>query len=366
MKTRFDAAAVEFASPRAAPLALDAAAQPGSEPQQPPAETVADHQSSQFAPATRRWVWWGIALAAVTLLLAGNLAAWLIPRYRPPSVASYNSRLADLDTILSRALASRLGADGYEFDAAIVSVAAPACQRAVCLLKRLHRKDGVAFTGEVSARHAGNGTWRFVGTGRLAPLQFDVNAAAEMQRLAESTPPQFQQASPTTPTPNQPEPDARSPFSREFDLWLPATAQEPQLLWLDLETARRLTEPDHDYFVNARVSSDWLRNNGLDLCVVVYPDRSYWICTRGMVLTPVESRLWEQATPDEIISHPGLPSIPRRVRGMISAARSQTDTYLFRTEQGTFGILRLLEINDSSQQVRIRYKLARPAAKADA
>jgi hypothetical protein len=60
-----------------------------------------------------------------------------------------------------------------------------------------------------------------------------------------------------------------------------------------------------------------------------------------------------------------LRSAPNVPRGSFSPARDQTDTYLFRAEEGTIGILRVLELNRASQELRIQYKLAPPAAKAD-
>jgi hypothetical protein len=308
-------------------------------------------------------------VAGVLVLLAGTLAAKRITFYHAPPVASYNTCLAELDTKLSRALADQLRAAGFEFDAAIVSVEGPACQRAVSLVNGLRREDEKGLSGltaRIAVRHTGNGTWSFAGAGELAKLKFNVDATAEMWRLARSTPPEFPPVVLVAPTLNQPKADAASPFVRECEVQLFAPTGGARGQWLDLETARRLTEADcNHYYHNPRAYADWCRTNGVDLSAVTYADRSYWLFTRYLVLAPVDGRLWEQATPEEIISHPALRSSRPLPQFFISPADDQTHTYLFRTQQGSFGILRVLEFNPVSRQLRIQYKLARLEAKAE-
>jgi hypothetical protein len=300
------------------------------------------------------------------VLVAGTLAAKRISFYRPPAVASYNTRLAELDTKLSRALADQLRAAGFEFDAAIVSVQAPDCQRAVCLVKGLGRQDRRdGWPGEVSAQHVGNGTWSFAGMGQLATLQFSVDATAEMRRLAKSTPPDIPPVGLAALTPTQPKAAAASPFARECEVRLSAVAGGAQGQWLDFETARCMIEPDRDYFARPGVYLEWCRTNGVDLSAFVYPDQSYWLFLSPMAIIPVAGGLWEQATPEDLLAHPGL-RVPRQFHyTAVSPARDGANTYLFRTQQGAIGILRLLEFNPASRQLKIQYKLARPGAKAD-
>jgi len=308
-------------------------------------------------------------LAGALVLLAGTLAAKRINFYRPPAVASYNTRLAELDAKLSPALAGQLRAAGYEFDTAIVSVEGPACQRAVSLVNGLRREDekGLSgFTARIAVRHAGNGTWSFAGARGLAALRFDVDATAQMRRLARSTPPAFPPVAQEAPTLNQPKADAASPFVREYAVRLYAPAGVRRGDWLDLETGRFLTGADLDYYYeNPRGYVDWCRTNGVDLSAEVYPDRTYWLFTRYLAFAPVDDRLWEQATPEDIMSHPALRSSRPLPQFVISPADDQTDTYVFRTQQGTIGILRVLEFNPASRQLRIQYKLARLEAKPE-
>jgi hypothetical protein len=364
MNMQLNAVAARLARGATVPPTPEAAARPSSQPKRPQVEAAPDNPHAQFIPATRKRARWIIVLAGVLVLLAGILVAKRISLYRPPVAVSYNSRLAELDTKLSRALASQLRAAGFEFDAAIVSVEGPACQRAVCLVKRLRQGDRIGLWGPMAGSHSGNGSWSFAGLGELAELKFNADAATEMRRLAESAPPEFLQV-PVTATPIQSPRQAASPFNRAFELWLSARTDGRQVQWLDLETGRCLTEPEWGYFVHRLSYSHWLGSNSLDLFAAVCPDGCYWLFTRHLAVAPVDARLWDQALPDDIISHPALRSAPHSPRGSFSPARDQTNTYLFRAEEGTVGILRVLELNRASQELRIQYKLAVPAAKAD-
>ncbi len=364
MKMRSDTVAARSAGRATVPIAPEGAARPSCQPQPLPTETTPAQHPSQVTPAARKRVRWTIALAGVTVLLAGHVVAKRITLYHPPVVVSYNNRLAELDTKLSQALAAQLRGAGFEFDAAVVNVEGPACQRAVCLVKGLRRGDLLRCPGRMAGRHSGNGSWSFAGMGELAELKFTVDAATEMRRLAESTPPEFLQV-PVSAAPIQSRPQAASSLSRAFELWLSAGTDGRPLRWLDFETGQSLTEPDWEYWGGTFNYSHWLRSNRLDLSAAVYPDGCYWLFPRHLAVTPVEAKLWDQATPDNLRSHPGLRSAPTAPRRLVSPARDQTDTYLFRTEEGSIGILRVLELNCASQELKIQYKLAPPAAKAD-
>lgn len=368
MKTCSIADTAELARPAIIPVKPQDAAKPNAEPQQQRPDEVERNPRSQSVSATRKPYWWAAALVVVGLLLAGNLAAMLLNRPGVPAVASYNSRVADLDGKLSSELARQLRAAGFSFDAAIVSVESPACEHAVCLLKFLRREvdDGVASgVGGVLVRSSGNGSWSFTGNGDLTTLKFSVDASAEMRRLAEATPPEFPQAAAAIP-PNQPPRDNLLGFSVEVETSMTASCETARRHWLDLETGRCLTEPELDYFVNRKaLRLDWLRTNNLDLLAAVYHDRSYCYFPRHMTVAPVDGKLWEQATPEEIASHPALRSILNPIRSAASPPKGKIATYIFRTEQGTFGILRVLGLDPSQRQLKLHYKLANVGAKAN-
>ena len=366
MKLRFNGLATQFARRTAARTEPQATARASCQPPPSRAPTVSEEpQPAQVIPRPRKQFHWTIALVGVAVLLGGNLAAKRITFYRPAPVSSYNSRLAELDAKLSQALASQLHAAGFGFDAAIVSVEPPACERAFCLVKGLCREGPVTVKNRITARHAGNGKWSFAGMGELAGLNFDVDATAEMQRLAQSTPPEIPPVAQSALSLNQSGPHAASPFARELEVQLLAVTEGAQGQWLDFETARFLTEPDTDYFDGPGAYLEWCRTNSLDLSAVLYRDEGYWLFLSPAAITRVEAKLWEQATPEEIISHPGLRAIRQSHYSAISPAHDRSNTYLFRTQQGTFGILRLLEFDPVSRQVKIQYKLAQPRADAD-
>jgi hypothetical protein len=183
--------------------------------------------------------------------------------------------------------------------------------------------------------------------------------------LAEVTPPEFPQAAVEALTPDQRPRDNLPAFSEEIETLLPAMGQGARRHWLDLETGRCLVEPDLHYFVNQPSSRlDWLRTNSLDLFAAVYRGRSYCLFLRHMAFAPVDGQSWEQATPEQILSHPALRLIPHPKPTAIYPARGQTETYVFRTQQGTFGILQVLGFDSSPPQLKLHYKVARWTAKA--
>jgi len=305
-------------------------------------------------------------LAGVLVLLAGTLAAKRISSYPSPAVASYNTRLAELDSILSQALARQLRAAGYEFDAVIVNVEGPACQRAVCLVKELRHGDLLDLPGRVAGHHAGDGGWSFAGMGELAGVKFNVDATAEMRRLLKSTPPEFPQAPLAELATERSERKPVTAVGQEITILLTSAALVERRQWLDLEGVRCWVEPDWEYFEHARAYLDWCRANSLDMAVVFDSNQSYWLFTSAMAVTPVAGKLWEQATPEDIISHPGLRAISHFSYTAILPERDRAETYLFRTEAGTLGILRLQEFNPASRQLKLQYKLAHLGAKAEA
>jgi hypothetical protein len=357
MNTRLDTVGSKFAGSVAARTAPEAAARPSCQAQPSPAEDTAWKQS-KVAPGKRKNFRWGIALCGGLVLVVGSLAAQRISLTLftgRPAVVSYNHCLADLDTKLTRALASHLREAGFDFDAAVVSVEGPACERAVCLVKMLSRGDAMVSRCQIAGHHSGNGSWSFAGTGSLAEIKFDVDAAAEMRRLAENTPPDILQvpvSAAPIPLPGQ----TASPFDRAFDLCLSGGPDRGIVQWLDLETGRRLAEPDWEYWVSSTSYSQWLRRNSLDLTLVAYGS-CYHLLTRRLAVAPVDARLWDQAQPAEIVSHPAL-QVPPPSLGSFSPVNDRMDTYVFRTEEGTFGILRVITFKCTAQELRIQYKLA--------
>ena len=155
------------------------------------------------------------------------------------------------------------------------------------------------------------------------------------------------------------------PFGTVIEALLPAPPEAGRPELLDLETGRRLREPDSEYFAgNARANIAWIRTNGLDISGVVLSGRNFMCICYYMAVVPVNSQRWEQATPAEIIADPELARIRDPKRPFIFPARDKSDTYLFRTAEGTPGILQVVGLTPNNRNVKIRYKLVQAAVVA--
>ena len=325
-----------------------------------PQSTVKTLAGSPAATSTRHRAVWVIATLLVALLLAASLAVRIGPPYRTAAVASYSTRLAALDAKLSRELTQQLRAAGLEFGTALVSVEPPACKRAVCLIKSLRRDNLILPPLELAVHHGGDGVWTFNGTGELASLQFSVDAKEEMLQLAASAPPDFGQLPLRVLTTESLASATRLPQGQELEARLPVSHEKGCVRWLDFETGQCLTEPDYDHLVGPITSRDWLRTQGPDLIVVSYPNGTQWLFTRRVVFIPVADQWWEQATAEAILAQPAIHAPPHPGRQSWQLNGSRTNTFVFRTEAGTCGIVRLPEFNPTAPVFTIRYKLVAP------
>lgn len=344
---------------QAAPQSVPASAVDRPNRTSPPS-TVQTLAGSPAATSTRHRAVWVIAALLVALLLAASLAVRIGPPYRTAAVASYSTRLTALDAKLSRELTQQLRAAGLEFGTALVSVEPPACKRAVCLIKSLRRDNLILPPLELAVHHGGNGVWTFNGKGELASLQFSVDATEEMLQLAESAPPNFGQLPLSVLTTDFPAFPTRLPQAQELEARLPVSLEKGCTRLLDLETGQCLTEPNFDHLVGPIACRDWLRTNGLDLFVVTYTNGTQWLFTRRVVFIPVADQWWEQATAEEILAQPAIHANPHPGRQSWQLNGRQTNTFVFRTEADTCGIVRLPEFNPTAPEFRIRYKLVAP------
>ena len=152
-------------------------------------------------------------------------------------------------------------------------------------------------------------------------------------------------------------------FGPVVEATLPAEQSDGGTEILDLDTGRWLIMPALDRFnedVGAMMT--WIRTNGLNISCRVWPDGSAACVTCNMTVVPVETRCWnETATHD----FPGLPVL---TPGHHSATRllllgpGRAETYVFRTDEGTVGMLRLVGLSDDKRLVKIRYKLLQARA----
>lgn len=124
----------------------------------------------------------------------------------------------------------------------------------------------------------------------------------------------------------------------------------------DLEAGRCMAEPVLDYN-DARGSIAWIRNNGMDISGVILKDGKPVCIGYYLSVVPVNKQLWETITPGDFQGHPDLDRIVDPKRVFIVPVQNGTDTFLFRTAEGTSGILQIQGVTDDRRCVKIRYKL---------
>jgi hypothetical protein len=130
---------------------------------------------------------------------------------------------------------------------------------------------------------------------------------------------------------------------------------------LDLETGRVLRQESAESF-NFRVDAmmAWIRTNGLDISCFV--TSSFAACTTyEMNLLPVERKCWDKTTEGELLRNPALAPRTHSPRRQLVLASYRPDTYVFRTGEGTLGMLQFVGLAQDGHGVKIRYKLIAPA-----
>ena len=130
---------------------------------------------------------------------------------------------------------------------------------------------------------------------------------------------------------------------------------------LNLETGHALLQPAADYF-NSRADAivAWIQFNRLDISCFVWPCGAACV-TYNMTVVPAEGKCWEQTTEEELRDNPALAPVPHAPRRLLVLGKDRPDTYLFRTGEGTLGLLRLVDLGEKGRGVKVRYKLINPA-----
>ena len=81
----------------------------------------------------------------------------------------------------------------------------------------------------------------------------------------------------------------------------------------------------------------------------------------GMTVVAVESKCWEKTTAEELVANAALTSVRHAPRKLLVLGNNRPDTYVFRTAEGTLGMLQIVGMNEDGQGVKIRYKLINSA-----
>lgn len=129
----------------------------------------------------------------------------------------------------------------------------------------------------------------------------------------------------------------------------------------DLETGRALARPSVESFnFRADAIMGWIRSRGLDISCNVWSGGAACV-TYDMTVVAVESKAWEKTTAEELVANAALASVRHAPRKLLVVGDNRPDTYMFRTGEGTLGMLRLVGLSEDQTGVKIRYKLIGPA-----
>ena len=130
---------------------------------------------------------------------------------------------------------------------------------------------------------------------------------------------------------------------------------------LDLETGRALLQPPFEYF-NSRADAimAWIRSKGLDISGSVWSGGAACV-TYDMTIVAVDGKCWEETTEEELLGNPALAIGRHSPRRLLVLGHNRPGTYMFRTGEGTLGMLRIVGVSPRGRGVNIRYKLINPA-----
>jgi len=145
-------------------------------------------------------------------------------------------------------------------------------------------------------------------------------------------------------------------FGPVIEKVLPASKTDrPEIL--DLETGRALVQPPLEYF-NSRADKimAWIRSKGLDISCVSWSGGAACV-TYNMSIVAVEPKCWDQSTEEELLSRPALAAGRHSPRRMLVIGQNRPETYIFRTGEGSLGMLQIVGLSQKDCRVKIRYKL---------
>ena len=151
---------------------------------------------------------------------------------------------------------------------------------------------------------------------------------------------------------------ARLGFGPVMEATLPAAKRGGRTEMLNLETGQWLTQPRLDQFNDdARALVIWIRTNGVNISGHVWPDGTAACLTYNMRVVPLDTKCWEESAAATVCGLPPLAADRHSSRRLLPLANGEPDTYVFQTDAGTRGVLRLVGLSDDRHGVKIRYKL---------
>ena len=152
-------------------------------------------------------------------------------------------------------------------------------------------------------------------------------------------------------------------FGPAIDAVLPTSRTEAttdKLEIMDLETRRAVLQPDLEQFDSrADAVMAWIRSNRLDISCSVWSDGAACV-TYNMTLVAGDTKSWEAMTEEVLSANPALAPGRHSPRRLLVLGPDRADTYMFRTVEGTLGMLQMIGLSPDGLGVRIRYKLINP------
>lgn len=147
-------------------------------------------------------------------------------------------------------------------------------------------------------------------------------------------------------------------FGPLIETILPAKANGATDIF-DLETGRAQLQPPLDFNARADQIMAWVRSNGLDISGFTWSGGGACV-TYNMTLVAVAGNRWDEVTEAELLGNPALAPGRHSPRKLLLEGDNRPDTYMFRTGEGTLGMLRILGASQDGQGVNIRYRLINP------
>lgn len=149
-------------------------------------------------------------------------------------------------------------------------------------------------------------------------------------------------------------------FGPVIDITLPAAKNENPTEILDLEIGKALRQPPLDLDSRADEIMAWIRSNRLDISCSIWSNGAACV-TYDMTVVGVERKCWDESTTRELLDNPELSPKRPSPRRLLVSGNGEVNTYMFRTGDGTLGMLRIIGLSQDARGVRICYKLINPA-----
>ncbi len=134
------------------------------------------------------------------------------------------------------------------------------------------------------------------------------------------------------------------------------STKRPVAEMLDLDTG--LWATNAEFGRNDRETHAWVRSNRVDILGVLEKDQIGVLCM-DMAVVPGASNGWDTIKASEVVTNFHLNQQEPKPVTAVASATDKSDTFLFLTREGSYGVLQILGQSDTPHGVKIRYKLVR-------